>query len=279
MAYEVQNFENGQTLTAEQINHMEDGILVNSGNMAYEKQNFENGQKLTAEQLNHIESGIYAISVNDSGNSEDIPVVEQATPEITVNSSGLITASATQEAGRVTAGTKTATKQLTVQTTQTIIPGTSDKTINSGIYLIGTQTIKGDGNLIQANIKAGVSIFGVMGSLEASSGGNTGGLAVRTGTITGTGEGITIDTGLSSISYFMIAKTSISATGVIQLIAKGTSAYYVYCSSYSQYLSTCVSAKSSNYIKLNGGTFQWTATGTMSFTVDAEYEWFAFGTE
>ena len=42
--------------------------------------------------------------------------VEQATPTISVSSAGLITASATQAAGRVAAGTKTATKQLTVET-------------------------------------------------------------------------------------------------------------------------------------------------------------------
>lgn len=90
--------------------------------------------------------------------------VEQATPTISVSSGGLITASATQAAGLVPAGTKSATKQLTVQAAQTITPGTSDKTIASGRYLTGTQTIKGDSNLKAANIKKGVSIFGVSGS-------------------------------------------------------------------------------------------------------------------
>ena len=42
--------------------------------------------------------------------------VEQATPTISVSSAGLVTASATQAAGRVASGTKTATKQLTVET-------------------------------------------------------------------------------------------------------------------------------------------------------------------
>ena len=48
----------------------------------------------------------------------------------------------------------------------TITPGTSNKTISSGRYLTGTQTIKGDANLVAANIKKGVSIFGVAGSNE-----------------------------------------------------------------------------------------------------------------
>lgn len=52
------------------------------------------------------------------------------------------------------------------QDAQTITPGTADKTIPSGRYLAGVQTIKGDKNLTPANIKKGVSIFGVAGTME-----------------------------------------------------------------------------------------------------------------
>ena len=100
-----------------------------------------------------------------------MPTATQATPSISVTSGGLITASATQTAGYVAAGTKTMTQQLTTQAAQTITPGTSNKTIASGRYLTGTQTIMGDANLIAENIKKGVSIFGVAGALEASGGG------------------------------------------------------------------------------------------------------------
>lgn len=96
--------------------------------------------------------------------SKSIATATQATPSISVSSAGLITASATQSAGYVSAGTKSATKQLTTQAAQTITPGTTDKTIASGRYLTGTQTIKGDANLVAANIKSGVSIFGVAGN-------------------------------------------------------------------------------------------------------------------
>lgn len=106
--------------------------------------------------------------------------VTQATPSISVSSGGLITASATQTAGKVSAGTKSATKQLTTQAAQTITPGTADQTIASGRYLTGTQTIKGDANLVASNIKSGVSIFGVAGSYEGS--GGSGG-AVETCTV------------------------------------------------------------------------------------------------
>ena len=48
---------------------------------------------------------------------------------------------------------------------QTITPGTSNKIIAAGNYLSGAQIIKGDTNLVSSNIKSGVSIFGVAGSL------------------------------------------------------------------------------------------------------------------
>lgn len=98
--------------------------------------------------------------------SKSVATATQATPSITVSSAGLITAKSTQSAGYVSSGTKSATKQLTTQGAQTITPGTSNKTIASGRYLTGTQTIKGDANLVAANIKKGVSIFGVAGTNE-----------------------------------------------------------------------------------------------------------------
>lgn len=50
------------------------------------------------------------------------------------------------------------------QAAQTITPGTSDQTIESGRYLTGTQTIAGDSNLVADNIASGKTIFGVAGS-------------------------------------------------------------------------------------------------------------------
>lgn len=78
-------------------------------------------------------------------------------PTITVSSSGLITA---------TSGNFSNTKQLTTQGAQTITPGTSAKTIASGRYLTGTQTIAGDSDLVASNIKKGVEIFGVTGTMQ-----------------------------------------------------------------------------------------------------------------
>ena len=50
---------------------------------------------------------------------------------------------------------------------ETFTPKTYNQTISSGRWLTGTQTIKGDANLVSSNIKSGVSIFGVSGSLQA----------------------------------------------------------------------------------------------------------------
>lgn len=99
----------------------------------------------------------------------EVETVTQATPTISVSSNGLITASATQSAGYVEAGTKSSTKQLTTQESKTIIPSTNDQTaISDGIYAIGSVIVKGDSNLIPSNIKNGVSIFGVTGTYKYS---------------------------------------------------------------------------------------------------------------
>ena len=104
-----------------------------------------------------------------------MPIATQATPSVSVNSStGLITATATQSAGYVSAGAKSGTLQLAFQGAQTITPGTTNQTIAANTYLGGAQTIKGDTNLVASNIVSGKSIFGVVGTATTgSSGGNT----------------------------------------------------------------------------------------------------------
>lgn len=91
-----------------------------------------------------------------------------ATPSISVSSSGLITATSTQGAGFVVAGSQSATQQLSTKAGQTYTPGTANQTIASGRYLTGTQTILGDSNLVSSNIKKGVSIFGKVGTYEGT---------------------------------------------------------------------------------------------------------------
>ncbi len=101
-----------------------------------------------------------------------IPTVEQATPSISVDANGLITASSTQSAGYVAAGTKTATHQLPTRGERVITPGANPIVILKGHYLTGDQTIAGSVNLIPENIKQGVTIFGVTGTYSPDTGGN-----------------------------------------------------------------------------------------------------------
>ena len=157
-----------------------------------------------------------------------MPTATQATPGITVSASGLITASATQSAGYVVAGTKSATKQLTTQAAQTITPGTSDKTIAAGRYLTGVQTIKGDANLVPENIISGKSIFGVAGSASTSgSGGGTGG-TLETVTITYSrlaDPGVTLyylDASMTLQSCILMKDTTFSVLKNSILIISGT---------------------------------------------------------
>lgn len=59
---------------------------------------------------------------------------------------------------------------------QTYTPGTASQTVPGGVYLSGDQTVAGDANLVAGNIKSGVTIFGVTGTLSG------GGPTIHTGT-------------------------------------------------------------------------------------------------
>ena len=152
-----------------------------------------------------VPAGYYASQATksvSSGSATTPTTTITKNPTISVDSTGKITASVsgtqsvtpTVSAGYVSSGTAgtitvsgSATKQLTTKAATTYTPSTSNQTIASGTYLTGTQTIKGDSNLVAGNIKNGVSIFGVTGSYEGSGGGSSGGGNVETITITITG--------------------------------------------------------------------------------------------
>lgn len=58
------------------------------------------------------------------------------------------------------------TGTMTEKAAATYTPGTANQSIAANQFLTGAQTIKGDTNLKAANIKKGVSIFGVTGTWE-----------------------------------------------------------------------------------------------------------------
>lgn len=92
---------------------------------------------------------------------------------------------------------------VTKKSAATYTPGTSDQSIASGQYLNGTQTIKGDSNLTAANIKSGVSIFGVTGTYAGggSSGGN-GNNNVEAYAITDTNPSVSFKTASGTIKIW-----------------------------------------------------------------------------
>lgn len=81
----------------------------------------------------------------DSAASKSVSTATQATPSISVNSStGLVTASATQTAGYVSAGTKSSTEQLSTQAGKTVTPTESEQTaVVAGKFTTGAVKVAG----------------------------------------------------------------------------------------------------------------------------------------
>lgn len=97
-------------------------------------------------------------------------VTKQAAKTITPStSSQTAVASGVYTTGAVTVAAipSTYVKPTTKKAATTYTPSTSNQTIAAGTYCSGAQTIKGDSNLVAGNIKSGVSIFGVAGSMTA----------------------------------------------------------------------------------------------------------------
>ena len=91
--------------------------------------------------------------------------VTQATPAITVDAAGKITASATQAAGVVAAGTKSATKQLTVQAAKTVTPSASAQTaVAKGVFTTGIVTVAAVYAVIGVTYPAGSTVTCTNGS-------------------------------------------------------------------------------------------------------------------
>ena len=84
----------------------------------------------------------------------------------------------------------------------TYTPGTVNQTIASGNYLSGAQTIKGDANLVAANIAKGKNIFGINGSYTSDANATASDMAlgktsyVNGNKITGTLKNLTTSTSI-----------------------------------------------------------------------------------
>lgn len=98
--------------------------------------------------------------------------VSTGTNTLTLTKSISVTPSVTT-AGYISSGTAgsssvSLTASVTTKGATTYTPTTSNQEIAASTYLTGKQTISGDANLVAGNIKSGVSIFGVSGSLSSA---------------------------------------------------------------------------------------------------------------
>lgn len=91
---------------------------------------------------------------------------------------------------------------VTKKSAATYTPGTSNQTIGANQYLSGAQTIKGDSNLVAGNIRSGVSIFGVTGTLVAASSPNLQAKTVTPGTSSQT---VRPDSGYDGLSQVVVS--------------------------------------------------------------------------
>lgn len=137
---------------------------------------------------------------------------------------------------------------VTKKAAATYTPKTSDQSIASGQYLSGTQTIKGDANLVAGNIKSGVSIFGVTGTYAGSgSSGGSGNNNVEAYAITSTSPSVSFKTTSGTIKiwgYGTITSSGGWGGQTTSLIAFAGDKYYksaVYGSPSSTSLSLCIS--------------------------------------
>lgn len=112
------------------------------------------------------------------------------------------------------------------------------------------------------------------GTMEAS-GGDSGGVQVKTGTTSSP----TINTGLSKIDKLIIYADKITSVGVVTAVysADVEKAKVTFCGDYSVYSKPCGITDRSGF-SVSGGTFSWTeSTKEYKFMNNATYNWIAIG--
>ena len=113
-------------------------------------------------------SSITIEPVASINNSTGVVTVATQTQNVTVNAhvttAGYVTTAQDSSATVAVTLKDNTTLALTTKAAATYTPGTQAQSVPSYRWLTGAQTIAGDTDLVSANIKSGVNIFGVAGS-------------------------------------------------------------------------------------------------------------------
>ncbi len=192
--------------------------------------------------------------------------VTQATPAITVDAAGKITASATQAAGVVAAGTKSATKQLPVQAAKTVIPSASAQTaVGEGVFTTGIVTVAAVYAVIGVTYPSGSVCTCTNGTLTLTAK-DTSGKAIFVIPSTGTWT-VTAVSGSKSTSKTV----SITAEGQVEIVEL---TYGLYIFKNGSGLTSGYSIKSNSIISaptVSGDTISWSgdsSSGGVAFYID-----------
>lgn len=130
--------------------------------MSNVKKSVSDGKSLVAGAITNkgVETAADATFETMATNIDSITTIESASANMTAAAGDMLADKTAIVAGKVVVGT------IPSKAAATITPGTSNQTIAAGQYLAGDQTVKGDANLVAANIAKGKSIFGVTGTYD-----------------------------------------------------------------------------------------------------------------
>lgn len=127
--------------------------------------------------------------------------------------------------------------------------------------------------LIPENIKSGVNILGVTGSLQT--GGGDGGKQLKTSTTISP----SFSTGLTTIDKLILYAKEIKGTGVVSVVYEGgSSCTLTFCGDHSIYMSACKTKQSYDFA-VNNGNFEWKGQQAQAsaFQTSVTYNWIAIG--
>lgn len=141
----------------------EDDVIFDASDFKTINDMVVSGKKLIGTELNKYPS----VNMNFTSTIPDFSELASAIDTLTDDA----TADSSQMLKDATAYVKGAKIKGTIQSKSeaTYTPGRADQMIAAGQYLSGAQTIKGDANLVAANIMEGKTIFGVTGTAAAES--------------------------------------------------------------------------------------------------------------